>query len=177
MITAQPLGMNEFLWISPLLLLLGLSACGYRFTAPGGALPEGIRAVRAPVFDNRTGEPTAEIFFTQAFREQLTRAGTLGGDESEAVVEGALESVSGAPVLAGIDRTTGSPKLPTYRLSASVRLRLQKGARVLAETMVSGSEDYPSGADLLLTEANRSAALRRLAEQLMREGYERLASR
>ena len=48
---------------------------------------------------------------------------------------------------------------------------------VLAETVVSGNEDYPSGADLLLTEANRSAALRRLAEQMMREGYERLASR
>lgn len=155
----------------PLILLLTLCACGYRFTAPGGALPEGIRAVRAPVFDNRTSEPTAEIFFTQAFREQLTRAGTLGGDEAEAVVEGALESVSGAPLL------TGAARLPTYRLSASVRLRLQTGGRVLAETMVSGSEDYLSGADVLLTEANRSAALRRLAETMMREGYERLASR
>lgn len=156
-----------------LLLLLGLCACacGYRFTAPGGALPEGIRAVRAPVFDNLTGEPTAELFFTEAFRAQLTRAGTLGGDESEAVVEGALVAVAGAPVLSGLAR------LPTYRLSASVRLRLQKAGRVLAETMVSGNEDYPSGADVLLTEANRSAALRRLAEQLMREGYERLASR
>lgn len=159
------------------LVLFSLCACGYRFTAPGGALPEGVRAVRAPVFDNRTGEPTAELFFTQAFREQLTRAGTLGDEQSEAVVEGSLESVSGAPVLSGIDRTTGLGKLPTYRLSASVRLRLQMAGRVLAETTVSGSEDYLSGADVLLTEANRSAALRRLAEQLMREGYERLASR
>jgi hypothetical protein len=159
------------------LLLLVLSACGYRFTAPGGALPDGIRAVRAPVFDNLTAEPGAEILFTQAFREQLTRAGTLGGDESEAVVEGALNAVNGAVVLAGIDRTSGLGKLPTYRLSASVRLRLQKAGRVLAETTVSGSEDYLSGADVLLTEANRSAALRRLAEGMMREGYERLASR
>jgi hypothetical protein len=62
--------------------LLVLSSCGYRFSAPGGALPEGLRAVRAPVFENKTGEPTAEIFFTQAFREQLTRAGTLYCPES-----------------------------------------------------------------------------------------------
>ncbi len=158
-------------------VLLLLCACGYRFTAPGGALPEGIRAVRAPVFENHTGEATAEIFFTQAFREQLTRAGTLGSDDAEAVVEGSLESVTGAVVLAGIDRSSGQGKLPTYRLSAAVHLRLQKEGRVLSETTVSGSEDYLSGADLLLTEANRSAALRRLAEQLMREGYERLASR
>ena len=153
------------------LLLMALCCCGYRFTAPGGALPEGIRAVRAPVFDNRTPEPTAEIFFTQSFREQLTRAGTLGTEDTEAVVEGALESVSGAPVLAGLG------KLPTYRLSASVHLRLQLSGRVLSETTVIGSEDYLSGADVLLTEANRSAALRRLAEKMMREGYERLASR
>ena len=159
------------------ILLLMLAGCGYRFTAPGGDLPEGIRAVRAPVFENKTAEPTAEIFFTQAFREQLTRAGTLGGDDCEAVVEGSLEAVSGAPVLSGIDRATGNLKLPTYRLSAAVHLRLQRAGRVLAETSVGGSEDYLSGADLLLTEANRSAALRRLAETLMREAYERLASR
>ncbi len=159
------------------LLCFALSACGYRFTAPAGSLPEGIRAVHAPVFDNRTGEPTAEIFFTQAFREQLTRAGTLGTSQTPAVIEGTLESISGSPVLAGIDRTSGNLKLPTYRLSANVHLRLQNQGRVLAEATVSGNEEYPSGADVLLTEANRSAALRRLAEQMMREGYERLASR
>ena len=159
------------------LFLLVVCACGYRFTAPGGALPEGVRAVRAPMFANNTGEPTAEILFTEAFREQLTRAGTLGGDNSLALVEGTLESIAGGAILSGIDRTTGLTKLPTYRLSATVSLRLQKDGRVLATTTVNGIEDYVSGADLLLTEANRSAALRRLAEQLMREGYERLASR
>ncbi len=159
------------------LLIFALCACGYRFTAAGGALPEGLRAVRAPMFDNHTSEPNAEILFTQAFREQLTRSGALGSDQTEAVVEGTLDSVSGAPVLPGIDRTTGNSKLPTYRLSASVHLKLQRAGRVLSETNVSGSEDYLSGADVLLTEANRSAALRRLAEGLMREGYERLASR
>ena len=148
-----------------------LFSCGYRFAAPGGALPEGVRAVQAPVFDNRTGEPAAEVLFTQAFREQLGRAGTLGGESSDGRVEGALEAVAGAPIL------SRAGKLPAYRLNATVRLRLLKGDRVLAEAVVSGFEDYLSGADLLLTEANRQAALRRLAESMMREGYERLASR
>lgn len=154
-----------------IVLAVLLCGCGYRFIAPGGSLPEGITALRAPVLDNRTGEPGAEVFFTQALREQLTRAGTLGGDAAEAAVEGAIEAVSGTPVLAG------RGKLPTYRLSASATLRLVKNGRVLSEAAVSGTEDYLSGADLLLTEGNRAAALRRLAEQLMREGYERLASR
>jgi hypothetical protein len=151
--------------------VLLLLSCGYRFTTVGGALPEGVRTVRAPVFDNRTSEPAAEALFTTAFREQLVRAGKLGDDDAEAVVEGALETVGSSPILA-------SPgKLPTWRLSATVALKLTRGGRVLAEARVTGAEDYLAGADLLLTEANRQAALGRLAETTMREGYERLASR
>ena len=157
-------------------LVLAFCACGYRFAAPGGALPEGVRSVQAPVFDNRTGEPAAEILFTQAFRDQLTRAGNLGGEAAEATVEGSLDGVAAGPILASVS-TEGIAKLPTYRLTASVHLKLVKAGRVLSEAVVGGSEDYLSGADLLLTEANRQAALRRLAETMMREGYERLASR
>lgn len=157
--------------------MLLVSGCGYRFVAPGGALPGDLRAVRAPVFENRTAEPTAELWFTEAFRDQLQRAGVLGGDAAEGVVDGVVESIAGYPVLVPVASKPGEPpRLPAYRLSAAVRLTLSKEGRVLATTTVGGTEDYPSGADVLLTEANRSAALRRLAEQLMREGYERLAS-
>lgn len=159
-----------------LTLLLALGGCGYRFVAPGGALPDGLRAVRAPVFENRTGEPTAELFFTEAFRTQLERAGVLGGDASPGVVEGVVESITGGTLLAPVTKPGEPPLLPAYRLNASARLTLSKDGKVVASAAVSGSEDYPSGADVLLTEANRSAALRRLAEQLMREAYERLAS-
>ena len=158
------------------LLILLLAGCGYRFVAPGGDLPGGLRAVRAPVFENQTGEPTAELFFTEAFRAQLQRAGVLGGDASPGVVDGVVQSISGGALLAPITKPGQPPRLPAYRLNASVRLTLSNAGRVVATASVSGSEDYPSGADVLLTEANRSAALRRLAEQLMREGYERLAS-
>ncbi len=162
---------------SALALVALLSAgCGYRFAAPGGALPEGIRRIQAPVFDNHTAEPTAEVLFTQAFREQLGRAGVLGGDASEATVTGTLESVSAGVILVSIS-TDGIARLPTYRLNAMVKLSLVKDERVLAVAVVTGAEDYLSGADLLLTESNRQAALRRLAETMMREGYERLASR
>jgi hypothetical protein len=49
---------------------------------------------------------------------------------------------------------------------------------VLAQAVVTGDEDVLSapGGDVLLTEANRQAGLRRLADSMMREGYERLCS-
>jgi hypothetical protein len=151
-------------------------SCGYRFTAPGGPLPQGIRAVQAPVFANATAEPNAEAFFTQALREQLIRAGTLGGDLAEARIEGTVLSVFSVPMAVNAGR-------PTYRLSATVELKLMRGGAVLSATQVSGEEDVLSGqsdagADRLLigTESNRGAALRRLADTLMREGYERLCT-
>ena len=53
------------------LVAIGLfSACGYRFTAPGGPLPHGIRSVKVPVMNNVTPEPSAETFFTQALRDK-----------------------------------------------------------------------------------------------------------
>jgi Lipopolysaccharide-assembly len=153
-----------------LLLLVPLASCGYRFTAPGGPLPQGIRAVRAPVFENATQETGAEVLFTQALREQLSRAGTLGGDAAEPLVRGVITSVAGGPLVS----TPG--RLPNYRLTAGARLTLVSQGKVLVTTDIAGAEDYPPGADVLLTEANRAAALRRLADTMMREGYERLCT-
>src|SRR4051794_25467322 len=42
-------------------LLPVLLSCGYRFTAAGAPLPEGIREVQVPVFANHTAEPRLEL--------------------------------------------------------------------------------------------------------------------
>lgn len=147
-----------------------IGGCGYRFTAPAGPLPLGIKAVHAPVFQNATGEPSAEVIFTQAFREQLSRAGTLGDASSAARVEGTVASVTTGPMVAS------AGKLPSYRLSATVTLSLLKDGATLSSATVQGDEDVPSGADVLLTDLNRQAGLRRLASTMMRDGYERLCT-
>lgn len=154
--------------------VLVLVGCGYRFVPRGTELPEGVKSLCAPVFANETQEPALEVLFTEAFRQELVRSGTLASGTCEGRVEGAVLGLGSAPTIA-------SPKtgqIVTYRAGATVRLRLVKEGRVLRETVVTGSEDFlPTvGGDILETEANRQAALHRLAETLMREGYERLAS-
>jgi hypothetical protein len=147
--------------------LVSSVGCGYRFVPRGSELPEGVKSVCAPVFVNETPEPALEVLFTEAFRQELVRAGNLAKGECEARVEGAVVGVGSAPtIIAG-----------SYRASATVRLRLVKEGRLLRETYVSGSEDFLTRTgDVLEVEANRQAALHRLVETLMREGYERLAS-
>jgi len=160
-------------------LLLAAAACatlgcGYHVTASGAGLPQGLRRVFAPVVVNRTPEPGLEGVFTEALREQLARAGTLGGEGSEGRLEGELLSV-GAAVAQLAPGTSGAL---TYRVSAVLRLRLFKGTAQLAVTDVSGTEDYLPAlrADVLTTEANRQAALRRLASALAADAYARLST-
>lgn len=151
-------------------LIFLLAGCGYRFVVPNA--PAGLKSVAVPVFQNHTTEPQVDALCTQSLREQYQRAGVLGGDASDGTVEGTIVSVSSVPFVAAPDRGA----FPTYRLSASVQLTMKKGAQTQRSVTVSGTEEYPSGADVLLTEANRATALRRLCDALMRDGAERLSA-
>lgn len=159
-------------------VLVAAGGCGYRFVPLDATLPEGVRAVCAPVFVNETAEPGLETHFTRALRQELVRAGTLGdGALCEARLEGIVTNVYTSPtILTEPTEENPTAQLASYRAFAEVRLRLLKDEQVLAETSVSGTEDYlPGSGDVLEAEANRQAALYRLSETLMREGYERLA--
>ncbi|MDP1823874.1 MAG: LptE family protein [Archangium sp.] len=151
-------------------MLLLLASCGYRFTAPNASLPGGIRTASVPFFINRTAEPGAELAFTQAARDQLDRAGRLGGPDADGVLEGTILSVGSGPFLAA--PTLG--RQPVFRMTAALTLTLKKSGLDVGTTTVSVSEEFPSGPDVLLTESNRDAALRRLADAAVREGLERL---
>lgn len=148
------------------------AGCGYRFATPGGALPGGARSVHVPVFENRSQEPSVEAFVTEAVRERYARAGLLGGAASETTLTGVVLGVTASPTVV-YNSTQGAP---TYQVSATVQVTLAKGGVVLGQSVVSLMEEFPSGADVLLTEANRGAALRRLAEALARELVDRLAA-
>ncbi|MGA9526228.1 MAG: LptE family protein [Myxococcaceae bacterium] len=162
-----------------LLLSLALTltaGCGYRFTAGPVTLPQGIRAVSAPVFGNQTAEPGLQAVFTQSLREQLTRAGIEARADADAELSGEVLSVWGGPALLTTPKELEPATLASYRIFATAQLRLRKSGQILSERVVSGSEDYLPGVDVLQTEANRDAALRRLADRLMREGFERIAA-
>lgn len=148
---------------------LALWGCGYRFSAQG-TLPGGERAVFVPIFVNSTAEPGLEASFTQALRQQLSQRGLEGGPDAKARVEGEVASLGASPTV-----LTTEGRLASYRLTATARLRLSKADKPVTQVEVTGTEDYLPGADVLLTEANRRAALQRLAEAMMREGYELLS--
>lgn len=145
------------------------SGCGYRFVTPNSTLTKGVEAVQVPVFKNNTSEPGAEALFTDALREQYVRNGKLGDENTETRVDGTLLSVTSNPLV-------GTPgRLPNYRVNIVVGLKLMRGPLQLNAIVVTGGEEFPGGADALWSETWRGAAVRRVAESMMREGAERLA--
>jgi hypothetical protein len=126
------------------------------------------------VFINRTAEPGLETLFTQALREYLVRNGVAGTSSSQAQLIGEVLSVTGAPTV-----LTTSGTLASNRLFATLGMRLvNKGVPVPnGSVQVAGQEDYLPGRNVMESETNRAAALRRLAETLARDAYDRLATR
>ena len=110
----------------------------------------------------------AFTFSSASARARTSASPAVAGAAAEASLEGAVVSVSAAPILAGTGR------LPTYRLGLTAQLQLLKGGQPLSQVTVTQTEDFASGADVLLTESNRGAALRRLVEAVAREAFERL---
>jgi len=151
-------------------LALAAASCGYGFSN-GGRLPKGAAALRVAPVDNRTAQPEVGGLFEGALREELLARGQLteAGDAPRIDLE--VFALKAAPSSLNFSGAF------TFRLDADVRahLRDQAGAELLADQLVVG-EDYLAGVDVIGTEANRRAALRRLARSAARELLTRMAA-
>jgi hypothetical protein len=158
-------------------LLVCLLGCGYHFTAGGPTMASGSRPIFVAMVVNKTSEAGLEVVFTEALREQLGRTGVLGGENSPAHLEGEILAVSAAPIVLSSSSAPRPSQALSYRVSVVLRVKLFRGPELLTQTDVSGQEDYLQGQrpDILSVESNRVAALKRLATDLSRDAYVRLA--
>lgn len=151
-------------------LALAAAGCGYSFSH-GGKLPKGAAGLRVTPVDNRTAQAEVGGLFEGALREELLARGQLS--ESAEAPRLDLE-------VATLKTSTGALNLTgafTFSVNADLRARVRdgSGAELVADQLVLG-EDYLAGVDVLGTEANRRAALRRLARNAARELVARLAA-
>ena len=141
---------------SPLLLVLA-AACGYT-AARSGASP-----LRVAAFRNATAQVEAAGLFASALREEVEARGRLSESEGP-TVQGELLAVRSGP------SAINAGGALAFHLDADVALRVVEPAgNVSYEDRGTFGEDYLVGVDVLGTEANRRAALRRLAQAASRE--------
>jgi len=158
-------------------LLVCLLGCGYHFTAGGPSLGTGTRPIFVPMAINKTSEAGLEVVFTEALREQVGRTGNLGGEKSPAHIDCEILAVNAVPAVIASSSAPRPSQALSYRVSVVLLVKLYRGSELLTQVVVSGFEDYLQGQrpDVLSAESNRVAALKRLATDLSRDAYVRLA--
>ena len=141
-----------------LLLLVG---CGYTL-ARGGASP-----LRVSSFRNSTAQVEAGGLFASALRQEVESRGRLSETEGPEL-QGELLAVRSGPSAVN---ATGAL---AFRLDVDVVLRVVEPSGAASyEDRGTFSDDYLAGVDVLGTEANRRAALRRLAKAASHELLQR----
>jgi hypothetical protein len=158
--------------ILALLLLVLLTACGYKLGAPETALAGVSRSLSIPVFDNETAVIGAGAVFTREAREVFARGGykLIGEDQAEFRLLGRILTIETPP---GTRRFADSgPQVGSYDLSVTLHLKLVDVAgMVLWEMTVTDRDDSFGAATLGSVRANRDEALVRLARRLLERVY------
>jgi len=101
------------------------SACGYRVAGQGSRLPQNLKIIAVPAFENRTPSMGLEQRLTDAVMREFihrTRYQVVGVEEgADAVLRGTILTASTQPVL--FDPATGraSAVIVTVRLSVEMR--------------------------------------------------------
>ena len=136
-----------------LLLAVGLAGCGYSFR---GNLPDHIKTVGVPIFQNKTSEPAVESLLTSAVIDAFASNGRLRvvkPEEADAILTG---EVVGYGVLSIAYDNLANVR--QYRLIVTMNLRLrdvkknetlfdQQGLREQADFQVLGAVSQTIGAE------------------------------
>ncbi len=133
-------------------------ACGYAPVRSRKAQPVRVAAVK-----NDTAQAEVGGIFASALRAELAGRGLLDPDGA-ASPEMVLEVIA----LRSVPTGTAGEGAASFRLDADLKLNVGSW-----EARFGGSEDYFAGIDVLGTEANRRAALRRLVSTAARYAVDR----
>ena len=139
--------------------LVAALACGY---APVRGKPAA--GLRVGPVKNGTAQAEAGGIFAAELRRELAGRGRLSRDgSSDPELSAELVGLNSYPTGVGVEGGAAS-----YHLDAQLRVRAPG-----YEDLVAAGDDYLTGVDVLGTEANRRAALRRVARAIAAEAIER----
>ena len=154
----------------------GASACGYALAGRGSFLPDYIRTLGIPMFENATPYPTVEQIFTQKVRLefQSSRRYTVvpSAEGVDGIVRGQITGISTQPV-----SLTDTQLATRYRVTVVVKISFEdvKAQQVLWENpSLSFSDEYElanpgtSGADVSAFIGNERVAVDRMSTDFAR---------
>ncbi|MBI4665813.1 MAG: LptE family protein [Nitrospinae bacterium] len=153
------------------LALALVAGCGYALVGKGSALPQDVRSVSIPLFENKTGEPELDSIVTRAVKDEFIRDGRLKVDDSGAadtLLVGSIESYSLQPVAYSSDNVATE-----YIVSLDIQIthRYARREKTLTKQRVAITWRYVSQSAIAAAESQRLAATedaaKRAAETLV----------
>lgn len=147
-----------------LLPLLMLTACGYTLVRDKGIFGGEITSVSLPVFKNKTFEPHASGYFTDAFSREFASSGLLQINRpgADASLVGTITSISVTPGSLNIQGITIQKVATVY-----MNMVLTKQGNVVKTWSLGDSEPYLVN-DVNLEDFNKRQALQRIADRMAR---------
>jgi hypothetical protein len=110
------------------LAAVSASACGYALSGRGSFLPEYIRTIGIPLFQNRTPFVTIEQMFTERVRVEFQSRGRYAVQPTEAgadaIVHGEITGITPVPSAFGNQQLANR-----YRITVTVAVRLEDVAQ------------------------------------------------
>ena len=136
--------------------------CGYQMVGKETHIPPALNSIAIPTFKNLTFEPGIEVQFTQGFLREFIldrRVKVVDRSEADSILEGTVISYNLFSV--AYDR---SGFVSEYQINVLVRLALKKrtGEMIWQENGLSETLWFRASSDVLVNEANRTAALQRI---------------
>jgi hypothetical protein len=148
------------------LMLLICSSCGYQLVSGKGIYGGEISSVYIPIFKNKTFEPHASLYVTDAFAKELVSIGLfqVNKDDSDGYIEGTIRSILITPsTMSG----AGIVVEKSIRVDVDLSLFKRNGAFIkrwsLFETEIYRTDDVNA------EDYNKRDALTRLSERMARK--------
>lgn len=156
--------------------LLLVAGCGYHLAGgEGDRLPEGVRTLYIPLFENRTKEPFLENLVSEAVIRRFARALAIEVTENpkraDAVLSGVITSYSSHPMAYGRD-----DDITEYFsvISCLATLRSVQDNRVLWKGSVFWQQEYQASFDRGLEESGEALAQEEISVRLADELFTRI---
>jgi len=160
-------------WLLPLLMATLVSACGYQVTGLKSThLPEHIRSLAIPVFENTSTEPVLQRSLTEALRRAFIHDGRLqlaGEKRADLVMKGTLTRYSIRAV--AFNANDIATEYWVY-LNVTVKVTERVAGTVHLDQKLRTRWDYRASSSVISSEASRQEAL----SQAYRDLSERLVS-
>lgn len=168
-------GLRGLTFISCILVVLLMSACGYRFTG-GGAFPSNVKTIFISILKNKTSESGLETIISNHIIDEFTRmrkdalAGTRDG--AEAILTGAVAAIDISTITHQDEVTSNERRV---KISVDVKLTGQDGLKLWEAMDISADEAYDVvPGDKTQTNQNKRRAMLTASERLAEKVFGRL---